>query len=236
MTQHKIAGMISSFVTCLAIFVGYSLMNGGVEKSKEKEPEYSIPVLPVPPAPVQPIVPPPTETDLVGVQVPIIKSNRIYNKTGIQCVWCTCESLSRHHGITRGFDFTDKYKSYANPTNVANACRIRNIRVKQTTGNKEAGYRFLKEYVQDKKLGCGVGVNGTHMITCVHFDEKAGVVKVIDNMGPKALQVQTWTMSYFKSRFDGWSFVILPDNYKEAVSDSKWTATVDDPGFLYGKN
>ncbi len=151
------------------------------------------------------------QSDTAGIDVPVAKANRIYNKTGIQCVYCSLETLSRHHKIVRGYDFTDKYKSFSCPEFVEIVCKERNIPVRQVR-DRVAGVVFLKKYVRDDKLGCGVGLNGVHCVTIVHWDEGKKLVGMIDNMGPKALEVQIVPMDAFKAAFDGWAFAVIPDN------------------------
>ena len=58
--------------------------------------------------------------------------------------------------------------------------------------------------------GAGIGVGHIHMLNCVHYDEEKGIVKIIDNGGPYAMKVQTWTMQQFDQRFDGWAITLFP--------------------------
>jgi hypothetical protein len=91
---------------------------------------------------------------------------------------------------------------------------------------------FIKKYVCEMKLGVGFGVPG-HMLNLVHYDEQAGIVKVIDNVGPKALQVQTWSMSKFRQLWDGWAVVVFPTNYIETSYDS-FDVILMSPDRMYG--
>jgi hypothetical protein len=171
---------------------------------------------------IAPVEPKGIDPEMFDVQVPIAKENRAFNVSGVQCVWCSLQNLAKHHKETRLYDLTDKYKHATGPAYVGRVLDSRGVKYKQVYSGKQAGVNFIKEYVTKKKLGVGVGVNNIHMINVVHFDETKGVVKVIDNGGPNALKIQTWTVDQFTQRFDGWAVVIFPPNYRETFFDRRW--------------
>lgn len=190
-----------------------------------KEPVKVAPIQPVmpppvvvkPPEPVKPVVP--VDPELVDVQVPIVKSMRVFNKTGQQCVWATLEALGNYHNIKGTKGLTDQYKRPAGAGDVYNALNKRNVKFKQTIKHDSS---FLKEWVTDKKMGVGIGVNGgRHMILLCHYEE-GKCVKVIDNGDPQ-MRVQTWSWSKFTGRsgWDGWAVVVLPDDYQLPVGYDK---------------
>lgn len=174
------------------------------------------------------------DPELVGVQVPIAKEDRKFNKSGVQCVWCSLETLGRHNGVPNTYDLTDKYKQATHPGYVAEVLNERGITFKQINAGRFASTRFIREYVVKKKYGVAVGLQGTHMVTLVHYDDDKNIVKVIDNGGPDALKIQTWTMEKFNQRFDGWALAIFPLDAKVGKSELNWKITFD-PTKLYGE-
>lgn len=179
----------------------------------------SLPHLPLPPAQ-------PSDHELIGLQVPIPKSLRIYNKSGSQCVWCTTQMLGAYHDVKGVAGLTDQYKHATGPREFNRVMTARHVKFKQVTGRD---LDFLEEWVTKKKMGCGIGVNNTHAILVCGF-ERGKQVKVIDNSEP-TLKVQTWTWDKFMRNFTGWVFVILPDDYP---INAGWDNNVDD-GKLYGR-
>lgn len=171
--------------------------------------------LAVPPqAPAPPQAPPTlreVEPGLEDVQVPIRKAHRLPNRTGSQCVWVTLESLGLHNGLERLKGVSRTRPGVASQGDVNAACRGLGVTV-VSTGMGGMNTAFLQEYVARRKLGAGVGVGHgpvCHVITMVHF-EKGVKVKVIDNAGPSALEVQTWDWESFRSRHNGWAFAVVP--------------------------
>lgn len=197
--------------------------------------------VPVPVAPVPPIVepPPPTppvEPDVAGLQVPIAKKDRVFNKSGSQCVWCSIESLGRHHGVKELYEgntrLTLNYTFATSPRYVAGALGTKYPTVKwKQIQNRSQVKAFLKKYVAEKKFGAGLGVPG-HMLNLIHYDEAAGNVKIIDNAGSKALQVQTWTMDKLDRVMDGWVLTVFPPNYIE--TSFEFDRVLRDPDALHG--
>lgn len=194
---------------------------------------------PVQPPPIvqPPPVQPPVEPDCVGVQVPIPKACRVYNKSGSQCVWCSIECLCRYHGLTQVYEgenrITKHYTWATGPGEVSKVLTSRYSTIKWLQiQNKSQIKSFIKKYVTEKKFGVGIGIPG-HMLNLVHYDETAGIVKVIDNGGPKALQIQDWSMEKFNRLADGWVLTIFPPNYNETkLSDFDYK--LSNPNKLYG--
>jgi hypothetical protein len=162
------------------------------------------------------------ESDCVGVQVPIPKADRVFNRSGSQCVWCSIECLGRYHGVKEVYEgngrLTKSYTWATGPREVYQVMRTRypTVRWKQITNHD---IRFIKRYVTELKFGVALGVPG-HMLNVVHYDEEARIVKVIDNCGPKALKVQDWTLDRFNRFWDGWAIVVFPPGYVESGGDS----------------
>lgn len=154
------------------------------------------------PQPIAPIQVVQDDTD--GVQVPIPMNCRVKNYTGIQCVWSSLSCLARYHNIPAAKNLIDKYKSYAGPGDVRRALDPIGVKYVMNTGTKNK--QFLVDYCA-KGWGAGIGLNGTHMVTLVHF--KDGVVKIIDNSDP-SLRIQSMSEDQFMRRWDGWAVVLIP--------------------------
>ncbi len=171
------------------------------------------PIVQSPPAPPVPQEKPrPIDPELVDVQVPIPKEMRVYNKSGMQCVWSTIEMLSKYNNIPKGKDITLTHKNATGPREVKYVLESRGIKFKQTIRKDED---MLEEYVTKRKLGVGVGVNhGSHMILVCHFDKVNKIVKVIDN-SDRQLRIQTWTLDQFRQKWSDWVLVILPEGHEE---------------------
>lgn len=144
------------------------------------------------------------------VMVPIPMENRVYNETGIQCVWASIECLGRYAdepkliGLTKHPDC----KSYASPSSLAIKLKKIDVKFEQTVDRSNRSL-IIKSVVNERR-GCLFAIPG-HAMTLVHYDEIEGIVKYINN-SDKNLKIRTWTMKEFNQRWDGWICVIYPDN------------------------
>jgi hypothetical protein len=217
------------FVTSL---VGMVMLDKG--KAQQSAPPQPPPIVQPAPSPLpspqtqpQPVPPPqPTDPELIGVQVPVPKEIRIYNKSGSQCVWCTAEMLGRLHKVKGVDGLTIDYKHATGPGEFNCVMTQRHINFKQVTGRD---LDFIEEWVTNKKMGVGIGVHHSHVILVCHF-ERGKQVKVIDN-SDRSLKVQTWDWQRFQRSFTGWVFVILPDN---TPTEAGWNNNVDDGKLYHG--
>jgi len=143
------------------------------------------------------------------VMVPIPMEDRVFNRTGIQCVWATVESLGRYGGEPKLIGLTDHpdCKSYASPASLSAKLKKLNVKFEQSTSRSDRSL-ILKSIVEERR-GCLFAIPG-HAMTLVHYDEKEGIVKYINN-SDKTLKVRTWTMKEFDQRWDGWICVVYPD-------------------------
>lgn len=163
------------------------------------------------------------DENLKDVMVPIPMKDRVFNKTSIQCVWCSLETIGRYAEEPKLIDLTEQKdcKSYASPSSAARKLNELGIRFEQTTSTKDRSL-IIKSVVQEKR-GCLFSIPG-HAMTLVHYDEEKGIVKYINN-SDSSLQIRTWSMSEFNRRWDGWVCVIyadkdiIPDKYKPKVPD-----------------
>jgi hypothetical protein len=150
------------------------------------------------------------DSNLYNTQVFIPMKDRVFNKTGIQCVWSSVETLARYAEIEKLYDITKKaeYKSYAGPQSLKNMLNKYDIKYEMTT-NKNDRSLLIKGCTIEKRA-VGFDIPG-HAMVLVHYDEKEGIVKYINNSDP-TLKIRTWTMEEFNKRWGGWVFVIYADN------------------------
>lgn len=151
-----------------------------------------------------------SEDDLENTMVPIPMEDRVFNKTGIQCVWCSLETIGRYAKEPKLLNLTElpDCKSYSNPSSAARKLKQLNVKFEQTTSKMDRSL-IIKSVVKEKR-GCLFAIPG-HAMTLVHYDENAGIVKYINN-SDKTLKIRTWTMQEFNRRWDGWICVIYADN------------------------
>jgi hypothetical protein len=143
-------------------------------------------------------------------QVFIPPEDRVPNKTGIQCVWSSVETLARYAEIKKLYDITnnDNYKSYAGPQSLKVMLKKYGIKYEMTT-NKNDRSLLIKGCTVEKR-GVGFDIPG-HAMVLVHYDEVEGLVKYINNSDP-SLKIRTWTMEEFNKRWAGWAFIIYADD------------------------
>lgn len=144
----------------------------------------------------------PEDEDLSSVMVPIPMKDRVFNKTGIQCVWASLECIGRYAGEGRLSDLTSlpDCKSYSSPSGAARKLRELGVRFEQTVsrGNRS----LIKKAVVKEKRGVLFDIPG-HAMVLVHYDEEKGIVKYINN-SDSSLKIRTWSMEEFNRRWDGW--------------------------------
>jgi len=150
------------------------------------------------------------DEDLSDVMVPIPMKDRVYNRTGIQCVWASTEALGRYAEEPKLINLTDdpECKSYANVYSFQRKMRERGVKYETTTDPRDRSL-IIKAVVKERRgvLFCIPG----HAMVLVHYDEAKGIVKYINN-SDRTLAVRTWTMAEFNRRFDGWVSAIYADN------------------------
>jgi len=214
-----------SFLTTFAFVLGSICVLQGTKA--QPVPEKQQPPAIEKPAPEEKIIPQkPVDPELEGIQVPIPKEMRIFNKSGSQCVWVTAEMLGNYHHVQGTQRLQDQYRHATGPGEFSRVMNQRNVKFKQVVGRD---LDFIEEWVTNKKMGCGIGIHNTHVILICHF-ERNKLVKIIDN-SDRSLRVQTWDWNRFSHEFSGWAFVILPDNTPQSEV-STWNNNVDD-GRLY---
>ena len=142
------------------------------------------------------------------VMVPIPSKDRIYNKTGIQCVWATLETLGKYAGEKKLFDLTSQKdcQQFGSPKSVYAKLKKLNVKFEQTTEFERT--LIIKSVVRERR-GCLFSVKN-HVMTLVHYDEANGIVKYINNSDSE-LKIREWTLEEFNKRWDGWICVIYAD-------------------------
>lgn len=154
--------------------------------------------------------------DTNDVMVPIPMKDRVFNKTGIQCVWCSLETCGRYADEPKLIGLTDlkECKSYARPIDVE--IKLKQLKVKFEQSISKSDRKLLIKSVVIEKRGCLFAIEG-HAMTLVHYDEKKGIVKYINN-SDASLQIRTWSMNEFNNRWTGWICVIYAD--KEIIKNN----------------
>jgi hypothetical protein len=150
------------------------------------------------------------DEDLSELMVPIPMRDRVFNRTGIQCVWASTEALGRYAEEPKLINLTDdpECKSFANEYSFSRKMKERGVKYKTTTNPKDRSL-IIKSVVQDRR-GCMFCVPN-HAMVLVHYDEKKGIVKYFNN-SDRSLAIRTWTMAEFNKRFEGWVSAIYADN------------------------
>jgi hypothetical protein len=150
------------------------------------------------------------DENLSDVMVPIPTKDRVYNKTGIQCVWASVECLGRYAEEPKLINLTDdaECKGYSSPYSLSNKLKKIKVKFEQTTSRSDKSL-ILRSVVRERR-GCLFGVPG-HAMVLVHYDEEKAIVKYINN-SDRSLKVRTWTLKEFEQRWDGWICTVYADN------------------------
>lgn len=151
------------------------------------------------------------EENLKDLQVPVPMKDRVFNKSVIQCVWCSLELLGNwaEEPKLKGMTTWPDCQSYSSPMGAAR--KLNQIKVKfEQTVNREKGRELIRKAVVQEHRGVLFGIPG-HAMNLVHYDEQNKIVKYINN-SDRTLAVRTWTMSEFERRWEGWVLVIYADN------------------------
>lgn len=152
------------------------------------------------------------DEDLSDVMVPIPTKDRVYNKTGIQCVWATTEALGRYAEEPKLYNLTEDPDCQSYASSYSFARKMRQLGVKFETTENASDLSLIRKAVVQERRGCLFCIPG-HAMLLVHFDEKKGIVKYINN-SDRTLAVRTWTMAEFHRyrRGEGWVSAIYADN------------------------
>lgn len=150
------------------------------------------------------------DSNLYDTQVYIPMKDRVFNKTGIQCVWSSVETLARYAEIEKLYNITEEkeYKSYAGPQSLKKMLNKYGIKYEMTTNKNDRSLLIKGCTIQKRAVGFDIP---GHVMVLVHYDEEQGVVKYINNSDP-SLKIRTWTMEEFNKRWAGWVFIIYADN------------------------
>jgi hypothetical protein len=154
---------------------------------------------------------PDDEAELENTQVPIPMKDRVFNKTSIQCVWCSIECIGRYAEEAKLINLTDDKdcKSYAGPGSAAWKLNQRKVRFEQVE-DKQRGRELIRKAVVRERRGVLFSVPG-HAMNLVHYDEEKKIVKYINN-SDRSLKIRTWTMDEFERRWEGWVLAVYADN------------------------
>jgi len=153
------------------------------------------------------------EEEPENIQVPIPKKDRIFNRTGTQCVWVSLETVGRWAEEPKLVDppisSRPECQSYANPSSVHRVLTKLGVKFEQTTSGLSSAMAMMKKATESGR-GCVFTIPG-HAMTMLHFDEAKDEVKWVDNVD-RTLKVQTTKISTYKRYWDTWVIIIYPDN------------------------
>ena len=150
------------------------------------------------------------DENMSDVMTPIPMKDRVFNKTGIQCVWASLECIGRYASEIKLFDLTKDRdcQSYSSPSNASWKLKKLGVKFEQTNSIKDRS--LIKKAIVVEKRGVLFGIPG-HAMVMVHYDEDKKIIKYINN-SDKELKIRTWKMSEFDQRWDGWICAIYADN------------------------
>lgn len=177
------------------------------------------------------------DEDISNVMVPIPMKDRVFNKTGIQCVWASLECIGRYAEEKKLINLTNdpECKSYSSPSGAERKLKQLRVRFEQTVNHSDKS--LIHKAVIKEKRGVLFGIPG-HAMVMVHYDESKGIMKYINN-SDKELKIRTWSIEEFNRRWDGWICAIYADVDKIPF---KWLAArikvidVEDLYFVAPKN
>ena len=103
------------------------------------------------------------EDELKNVMVPIQMKDRVYNKTGVQCVWASIECVGRYAEEPKliGLTKDKECQSYASPSSLSAKLKKLNIKYEQTTSRNDRSL-IIKSVVKERR-GCLFAVPGHAM-------------------------------------------------------------------------
>ena len=151
------------------------------------------------------------EQELEGLQVPVPRSCRILNTKG-NCVWCSMELAARYAEITSLYNITKNVRDGgdlhcqggSSPEPVREFLKLKHIRYDMIDDKKDVN--FLIQHCKLERRPVCFAIPG-HMLSLVHIDPDAKIIKVIDN-ADRSLSVQQWPWEKFFRIWSGWAYVI----------------------------
>lgn len=114
-------------LACILLSMGFIALNKPTQApvcGQNPTQQYPNPGLPHEVNPVAAYEGEPDE-ELKDVMVPIPMKDRVFNKTGIQCVWCSLETIGRYAEEPKLIGMTNlsDCKSYSSPSSAGNKLR-----------------------------------------------------------------------------------------------------------------
>lgn len=154
------------------------------------------------------------DEDLANIQCPIPPDCRVKNFTGTQCVFSSLECLARWAEIEsllqpRPLTSRAGCQSFSSPTDAAKKLSALGIKYENEYHNRSKALSLLRRAMSEGR-GALMDIPGHALVIC-HYDENAGIVKIIDN-SDRSLKIQTWPMSKFDKLWGGWIMVLYNEN------------------------
>jgi hypothetical protein len=150
------------------------------------------------------------DEELENIQVPIEKKDRVPNKTGIQCVYSTLETLARFALEKKLFNLTERpeCQGFSNPNVVNGLLKRIGVKFEQTTNRNDR--RLLVKGCTLERRGVLFDIPG-HAMTLVHYDEEKRIVKYINN-SDRTLAIRTWSLDTFNQKWGGWVLILYAED------------------------
>lgn len=139
------------------------------------------------------------------ILIDIPKTQRVYNKTGVQCAWCCLEMAGNYIADPGTKGLTKNYKEEATVNVIVAVLSMREVKAEYTRATPLKDIRYI-----DAKLMEGYPVvatmYGSHMVVIVGRDDKT--FRYIDPDGPD-LEIRSISRSNYIRTWDGVAFVVL---------------------------
>jgi len=163
-----------------------------------------------------------TQQNTQSIQCPIPFKDRVPNRTGIQCVFSSIETLGRWIKIPAlvnpPLTSRPECQGYSNPFDVGELLTRLGVRYDQSYFDSIKGKHLIKKAMRESRGALfGVkskGKKGGHAMVMVHYDEFNDEVLYFDN-SDKELRICSMSINEFEKTWDKWILVIYADRLKK---------------------
>jgi hypothetical protein len=146
------------------------------------------------------------------VSCPIPREDRVYNRTGTQCVYASLETLARWSYCKPLLDppltRRAECQTFCNPGQVGSLLQQSGVQYEQYRSQGQ-GKGLLRKAMSEHRAAL-FGAWRRHAMVVVSYDEQANYAAYIDNSDP-SLKIKTITVDQFNQMWDGWIVVIYGD-------------------------
>jgi ABC-type bacteriocin/lantibiotic exporter with double-glycine peptidase domain len=142
------------------------------------------------------------------INIPV--QHRVYNESGQQCLWCSCETLGKFHELQEVNDLHKYYRSSAQIADVVKILRQKGIKVyweNRFAVKGDAVDKYVNKYQWGIAVEVEIGSNKYHMVVVVEYDKH--YVRYIEN-SEKGSPIRAMPRTSFDSKWTGGYIVIVP--------------------------